>query len=312
MNKTFQIFATVILVVIILFIWLFSRIEFGDNQATSSKTKKTNQNKQVDYTKNFENEEDKKTLNEIIKKLPCKASNDLSKEINEILPTKKGQHNSFETATNNIIITLDDHTKYNLAHELGHGVDTIAINTNGIEINQSSLANEIKRNPEFDKIYHKELNQFFDAYEREKGRKHAWVKYKQEVNPTEIFATYYVLKIFGKSDTDFAKIMAKNMPETINKINELIKENRNLPEAKRRGFDKEFYPNGQIKSVKRVKKNVVYINGYHEDGRKAYQYQYFSDGTEHRFIDEYDENGNKIKTKFIKYGLDRVYTLPIN
>ena len=36
------------------------------------------------------------------------------------------------------------------------------------------------------------------------------------------------------------------------------------------------------------------------------------DGTEHRFIDEYDENGNKTNTKFIKIGLDREYTTPMN
>ena len=306
MNDTFKIFITIAFLLVISFAWLFNHISFGENE------KKSVQIEQIDFTKNFENEEDKKTLKKIIKNLPREAAKDLYNEISEILPPQKGQYGTYEAATNNIVVTLDDHAKYILVHELGHGVDTIAFNINGIEVNQSSLGNEIKGNKEFAQIYHKELKQFFDEYKKEKGHAHVWTKYKQEVNPSEIFATYYVVKIFGKSDTDFAEIMIKNMPETIKKIDELIKENRKLPENQRKGFDKEFYPNGQLKSVESTNKGVAYINGYHEDGRKAYQYQYFSDGREHRYIDEYDENGNKINTKFIEYGLDRVYTTPMN
>lgn len=306
MNDTFKIFITIVFLLIISFAWLFNHVSFGENE------KKSVQIEQIDFTKNFENEEDKKTLKKIIKNLPREASKDLYNEINEINPPQKGQYGTYEAATNNIVVTLDDHAKYILVHELGHGVDTIAFNINGIELNQSSLGNEIKGNKEFAQIYHKELKQFFNEYKKEKGRNHVWTKYKQEVNPSEIFATYYVVKIFGNSDTDFAEIMVKNMPETIKKIDELIKENRKLPENQRKGFDKEFYPNGQLKSVESTNKGVAYINGYHEDGRKAYQYQYFSDGREHRYIDEYDGNGNKINTKFIEYGLDRVYTTPMN
>ncbi|MGN0006129.1 MAG: hypothetical protein ACI37Z_09215 [Candidatus Gastranaerophilaceae bacterium] len=313
MNNTFKIFITVVFLLIVLFFWLFSRIKIEGLQKISKTSKEVSKIDGNDLTKNFKKQDDKEALKKIIKNLPREAVKDLNKEINEICPDKrKGRYGSFDASTNKISIKLNDHAKYILVHELGHGVDTIAFNINGIEINQSSLANEIKRNEEFAKTYHKELNKFFTEYKKSKGHDHVWATYTQEVNPSEIFATYYVLKIFGKSDTDFAEIMAKNMPETIKKINELIKENRKLPENQRKGVDKEFYPNGQLKRVKSTNKGVAYIDGYLEDGKKAYQYQYFSDGTEHRFIDEYDENGNKTNTKFIKIGLDRVYTTPMN
>lgn len=284
-------------------------VKEGDFTKTISKegiviSDKNNEKTEINFAqmaKNFPDEKDKTKLAEILKDLPSEVLVDLSKEINEIVPAKEGEYGLYDNSTNNLSLTLDDHAKYIITHELGHGVDNVKNNVNGLDVNQSSISKAILEDKNFDKTYHEELQKFFDAYKDEKGKNHVWSEYKREVGAGEIAATYYVLKTLGESDTDFAEIMAKNMPETMKKLDEIFETNRNLSDEDRQTSTAKYYDSGQLKSSTWTYNGVAYEDGYNENGTKAYQKQYRSDGTVTIISDYYDEFGNK-STKVETFG----------
>ena len=256
-----------------------------------------------EISKNFPKSEDKEKLKEVLKELPAELLVDLTKEIEEIIPAKEGEYGVFNSSTNVLTLTLDDNAKYILVHELGHGVETINKDINGVNVNISSLENLVNTDEKFSETYHKELNDFFEAYKEATGKEHSWAKYETEVGPSEIAATYFVLKSLGESDTDFAEIMAENMPETMKKLDEIFAECRQKSDSERKTETATYYDNGQKKTSSGMSSDgsFSYIDGWNEDGTKAYQEQHFDDGTIVIIRDIYDENGNHTtKTEIIK------------
>lgn len=252
-----------------------------------------------EITKNFPNQEDKEKLKEILKELPAEILVDLVKEIDEIVPAGEGEYGVFASSTNVLTLTLDDHAKYILVHELGHGVETINKDINGVNVNTSSLENLVDTDEKFSEIYHKELNDFFEAYKEATGNEHPWAEYETEVGPTEIAATYFVLKSLGESDTDFAEIMAEKMPETMKKLDEIFAECRKKSDSVRKTDTETYYDNGQIKTQSGISSDgsFSFVDGWNEDGTKAYQEQYYEDGTVIIYRDIYDMDGNYLKTE---------------
>ena len=256
-----------------------------------------------EISKNFPKSEDKEKLKEVLKELPAELLVDLTKEIEEIVPAKEGEYGVFDSSTNVLTLTLDDNAKYILTHELGHGVETASKDVNGVNINVSSLSDLVNTDKEFSEKYHEELNDFFEAYKEKTGKDHCWAEYETEVSPAEIAATYFVLKSLGESDTDFAEIMAENMPETMKKLDEIFAECRQKSDSERKTETATYYDNGQKKTSSGMSSDgrFSYIDGWNEDGTKAYQEQHFDDGTIVIISDIYDENGNHTtKTEIIK------------
>ena len=252
-----------------------------------------------EITKNFPKQEDKEKLKEVLKELPAELLVDLVNEIDEIVPAGEEEYGVFDSSTNVLTLTLDENAKYILVHELGHGVETINKDINGVNVNISSLENLVNTDEKFSETYHKELNDFFEAYKEATGKEHSWAKYETEVGPSEIAATYFVLKSLGESDTDFAEIMAENMPETMKKLDEIFAECRQKSDSERKTETDTYYDNGQKKTSSGMSSDgsFSYIDGWNEDGTKAYREQHFEDGTIKIIRDIYDENGNWLKTE---------------
>ena len=259
-----------------------------------------------EITKNFSNPEDKEKLKEILKELPAEILVDLVNEIDEIVPAKEDEYGWYNCSTNNLALTLDDHAKFIIAHELGHGIDTTKGSVNGVSVNESSLSRYFRDNPEAKAKFDEEVNNFLDAYEEKYGKEHPWkTSYEEESYPTEFVATFYRYNKLGFEDTvngsDWAELMIETMPETAEFVQNLINENRGKSDSVRNTDMETYYDNGQVKTSKWTSDGVAYIDGWNEDGTKAYREQHFDDGTIVIIRDIYDENGNHTtKTEIIK------------
>ena len=257
-----------------------------------------------DLAKNFTTQADKEKFTDIIKNLPQEVQEDIAKEINNMRPANADEYGTFNPVNNNLAVTLDDHAKFIIAHEVGHSVDTISTNVNGVTVNQSSLSKLISEDKDFAATYEQELKDFLAAYKDEFGTDHPWVKsYPTEHYPTEAFATYYRHETLGYEKTtasgkDWADLMISKMPETTKAIANLIDQNRQLSDDERQAQTEKYYDNGQIKSSVTSNNGIVYADGYNEDGSKAYQIQIYPDGTEQYIIDNYDANGNKLEPTY--------------
>ena len=274
---------------------------------TAGGTTQTTTKPTIDYNKlakNFTTQADKDKFTDIIKNLPQEVQADIAKEINNMRPANADEYGTFNPINNNLAVTLDDHAKFIIAHEVGHSVDTVSTNVNGITVNQSSLAKLISEDKNFAATYQKELEDFLAAYKDEFGTDHPWVtSYPTEHYPTEAFATYYRHETLGYEKTtasgkDWADLMISKMPETTKAIANLIEKNRNLSDDERQAKTEKYYDNGQIKSSVTTNNGIVYADGYNEDGSKAYQIQIYPDGTEQYIIDNYDANGNKLEPTY--------------
>ncbi len=255
-----------------------------------------------EITKNFSNPEDKEKLKEILKELPAELLVDLAKEIEEIVPAKEDEYGWYNCSTNNLALTLDDHAKFIIAHELGHGIDTTKGSVNGVSVNESSLSRYLRDNPEAKAKFDEEVNNFLDAYEEKYGKEHPWkTSYEEESYPTEFVATFYRYNKLGFEDTengsDWAELMIKTMPETAEFVQNLINENREKSDSVRKTDMETYYDNGQVKTSKWTSDGVAYVDGWNEDGTKSYQEQHFEDGTIVIFKFIYDENGNHTTKK---------------
>lgn len=258
-----------------------------------------------EITKNFPNQEDKEKLKEILKELPAEILVDLVNEIDEIIPLpedeKEGILGWYSSPTNKMALELNDRTKFVIAHELGHGIDTTKGSVNGVSVNESSLSRYFRDNPEAKAKFDEEVNNFFDAYEEKYGKEHVWkTSYEEKSYPTEFVATFYMYSKLGPDDTvngsDWAELMVETMPETAEFVQNLINENREKSDSVRKTEMETYYDNGQVMMQQWTSEGVAYVDVWNEDGAQAYQEQHFEDGTIKIIRYIYDEDG-----KFIKY-----------
>ena len=252
-----------------------------------------------EMSKNFPNAKDKEKLKDILNDLPSEILVDLSKEIDEIIPAKEGEYGWFNPANNNLALTLDDHAKFIIAHELGHAVDHTRDVVNGVATNNSSLSQLIQNDSNVKDSFNKEVNKFFEEYEKKYGQEHPWkTTYAEESYPTEFVATFYRQAKLGFEETapdksDWAELMLKTMPETAKTVEGLIEENKQKSPSARKTDTETYYDNGQVKTTSSANNGVAYVDAWNEDGTKAYQEQYYEDGTITTFRDVYDADGNK-------------------